>query len=192
MLLTLTLTKPQLLGMLAGNGLEGIQTNGDPGALHQLLGLLDTPIPGSRSSHPDGAARMAAQEGAVQVMHPARRKCTQNTCGGYSEDEVPACHPLRRDQPHRRGDEPTRAFIRRATARQVISGCAESDTSRSLAAGLVRSREVCRSASGSRSPVEGEGADGGGDRDAKLTRIRQDAGTTDASATVAAAHRPDF
>src|SRR5690348_8749300 len=22
----------------------------------------------------------------VQVMHPARRKCTQNTCGGYSED----------------------------------------------------------------------------------------------------------
>jgi alkyl sulfatase BDS1-like metallo-beta-lactamase superfamily hydrolase len=44
--LTLTLTKPQLLGMLAGNGLEGIQTNGDPGALHQLLGLLDTPDPG--------------------------------------------------------------------------------------------------------------------------------------------------
>ena len=22
----------------------------------------------------------------VQVMHPARRKCTQNTCGVYSED----------------------------------------------------------------------------------------------------------
>jgi hypothetical protein len=62
-LLTLTLTKPQLLGMLAANGLESIQTNGDPGALHQLLGLLDTPIPGSRSSHPDGAAGMAAQEG---------------------------------------------------------------------------------------------------------------------------------
>jgi alkyl sulfatase BDS1-like metallo-beta-lactamase superfamily hydrolase len=44
--LTLTLTKPQLLGMLAGNGLDGIQTQGDPGALHQLLGLLDTPDPG--------------------------------------------------------------------------------------------------------------------------------------------------
>jgi hypothetical protein len=43
LVLTLTLTKPQLLGMLAANGLEGIQTNGDPGALHQLLGLLDTP-----------------------------------------------------------------------------------------------------------------------------------------------------
>jgi alkyl sulfatase BDS1-like metallo-beta-lactamase superfamily hydrolase len=44
--LTLTLTKPQLLGMLGGNGLEGIQTQGDPGALHQLLGLLDAPDPG--------------------------------------------------------------------------------------------------------------------------------------------------
>jgi alkyl sulfatase BDS1-like metallo-beta-lactamase superfamily hydrolase len=44
--LTLTLTKPQLLGMLGGNGLEGIQTQGDPGALHQLLSLLDTPDPG--------------------------------------------------------------------------------------------------------------------------------------------------
>jgi alkyl sulfatase BDS1-like metallo-beta-lactamase superfamily hydrolase len=44
--LTLTLTKPQLLGMLAGNGLEGIQTEGDPGVLQRLLGLLDTPDPG--------------------------------------------------------------------------------------------------------------------------------------------------
>lgn len=44
--LTLTLTKPQLLGMLAGNGLDGIQTAGDLDALQQLLGLLDTPDPG--------------------------------------------------------------------------------------------------------------------------------------------------
>ena len=44
--LTLTLGKPQLLGMLAGKGLEGIQTEGDPGVLQRLLGLLDTPDPG--------------------------------------------------------------------------------------------------------------------------------------------------
>ncbi len=44
--LTLTLTKPQLLAMLAGQGLEGIQTKGDPGVLQRLLGLLDTPDPG--------------------------------------------------------------------------------------------------------------------------------------------------
>ena len=44
--LTLTLTKPQLLGMLAGNGLQGIQSAGDLGVLQRLLGLLDTPDPG--------------------------------------------------------------------------------------------------------------------------------------------------
>jgi len=44
--LTLTLTKPQLLGMLAGQGPEGIRTTGDPGALQRLLGLVDTPDPG--------------------------------------------------------------------------------------------------------------------------------------------------
>ena len=44
--LTLSLTKPQLLGLLAGHGLEGVHTAGDVGALHRLLGLLDTPDPG--------------------------------------------------------------------------------------------------------------------------------------------------
>jgi len=44
--LTLTLTKPQLLGLLAGNGLQGIQSAGDLGVLQRLLGLLDTPDPG--------------------------------------------------------------------------------------------------------------------------------------------------
>ena len=44
--LTLTLTKPQLLGILAGSSPEGVQTEGDPGALHRLLSLLDTPDPG--------------------------------------------------------------------------------------------------------------------------------------------------
>jgi alkyl sulfatase BDS1-like metallo-beta-lactamase superfamily hydrolase len=38
----LTLTKPQLLGMLATHTLDGIDTQGDPQALQQLLGLLDT------------------------------------------------------------------------------------------------------------------------------------------------------
>ena len=46
-----TLGKPQLLGMLAGKGLEGIQTEGDPGALQRLLGLLDTPRSRVRDRH---------------------------------------------------------------------------------------------------------------------------------------------
>ncbi|GAA1358337.1 alkyl/aryl-sulfatase [Streptomyces beijiangensis] len=41
--LTLTLTKPQLLGMLGGRGLEGITTNGNPQVLGQLMSVLDEP-----------------------------------------------------------------------------------------------------------------------------------------------------
>ncbi|MFD5871465.1 alkyl/aryl-sulfatase [Streptomyces sp. NPDC060322] len=43
--LTLTLTKPQLLGVLAGNGLDGVGVQGDPQVLATLTGLLDTPDP---------------------------------------------------------------------------------------------------------------------------------------------------
>ena len=43
--LTLTLTKPQLLGLLAGHGLDRIEHTGDPAALSKLMGLLDTPDP---------------------------------------------------------------------------------------------------------------------------------------------------
>jgi len=43
--LTLTLTKAQLLGLLGGRGLDGIEHTGDPAALRKLLGLLDTPDP---------------------------------------------------------------------------------------------------------------------------------------------------
>jgi alkyl sulfatase BDS1-like metallo-beta-lactamase superfamily hydrolase len=43
--LTLTLTKAQLLGLLAGRGLDGIGHTGDPAALARLMGLLDTPDP---------------------------------------------------------------------------------------------------------------------------------------------------
>jgi len=41
--LTLTLTKSQLLGLLGGHGLAGIEHTGDPAVLGRLLGLLDTP-----------------------------------------------------------------------------------------------------------------------------------------------------
>ena len=44
--LTLTLTRPQLLGLLAGRGMEGIQADGDAGVVQQLIGLLDQPDPG--------------------------------------------------------------------------------------------------------------------------------------------------
>ncbi len=43
--LTLTLTKAQLLGLLAGRGLDGTEHTGDPGALTKLMALLDTPDP---------------------------------------------------------------------------------------------------------------------------------------------------
>jgi len=43
--LTLTLTKPQLLAVLAGQGLDGVTTAGDPAALARLTGLLDAAVP---------------------------------------------------------------------------------------------------------------------------------------------------
>jgi alkyl sulfatase BDS1-like metallo-beta-lactamase superfamily hydrolase len=43
--LTLTLTKAQLLGLLAGRGLDGIQHAGDPAVLTTLTSLLDAPDP---------------------------------------------------------------------------------------------------------------------------------------------------
>ncbi len=43
--LTLRLTKPQLLGVLAGHGLDGIEHTGDPAVLGRLTALLDTPDP---------------------------------------------------------------------------------------------------------------------------------------------------
>ncbi|MCX5209900.1 MBL fold metallo-hydrolase [Kitasatospora sp. NBC_00240] len=41
--LTLTLTKEQLLGVLAGHGLEGVTVDGDPAVLGTLFGLLAEP-----------------------------------------------------------------------------------------------------------------------------------------------------
>jgi linear primary-alkylsulfatase len=43
--LTLTLTKPQLLGVLAGHGLDGIEHAGEPAVLGKLVALLDMPDP---------------------------------------------------------------------------------------------------------------------------------------------------
>jgi alkyl sulfatase BDS1-like metallo-beta-lactamase superfamily hydrolase len=44
--LTLTLTRPQLLALLAGQAPGTLASTGDPGTLQRLLGLLDTPDPG--------------------------------------------------------------------------------------------------------------------------------------------------
>src|ERR1039457_1220091 len=46
--LTVTLTKPELLALLAGQDSATLTSTGDVGALQQLLGLLDTPDPGFR------------------------------------------------------------------------------------------------------------------------------------------------
>jgi alkyl sulfatase BDS1-like metallo-beta-lactamase superfamily hydrolase len=43
--LTLTLTKPQLLGLLTGSGLDGIEHSGDAAVLGRLLAVLDSPDP---------------------------------------------------------------------------------------------------------------------------------------------------
>lgn len=43
--LSLTLTKPELLGMLTGRGLNGIAHEGDPDAVKKLLSVLDEPDP---------------------------------------------------------------------------------------------------------------------------------------------------
>jgi alkyl sulfatase BDS1-like metallo-beta-lactamase superfamily hydrolase len=43
--LSLTLTKAQLLGLLAGQGTGGVTTDGDTGVLDRLLGFLDPPDP---------------------------------------------------------------------------------------------------------------------------------------------------
>ena len=43
--LTLTLTKPQLLGLLGGAGLGGIATDGDTSLLQRLLSFLDELTP---------------------------------------------------------------------------------------------------------------------------------------------------
>jgi alkyl sulfatase BDS1-like metallo-beta-lactamase superfamily hydrolase len=43
--LTLTLTFPQLLGLLASGSLDGIETAGDQGVLATLLSLTDQPDP---------------------------------------------------------------------------------------------------------------------------------------------------
>ncbi|MFI5040781.1 MAG: alkyl/aryl-sulfatase [Acidimicrobiales bacterium] len=40
---TLTLTKPQLLALLLGGGLDGVTTEGDVGVLQRLLGVIDPP-----------------------------------------------------------------------------------------------------------------------------------------------------
>jgi alkyl sulfatase BDS1-like metallo-beta-lactamase superfamily hydrolase len=43
--LALTLTHPQLLGLLASGSLDGIDTTGDPGVLQTLMNLTDQPEP---------------------------------------------------------------------------------------------------------------------------------------------------
>ncbi|TMR93087.1 alkyl/aryl-sulfatase [Nonomuraea basaltis] len=43
--LTLRLTKAQLLGLLSGNGVEGVACEGDTSALRRLVAVLDRPMP---------------------------------------------------------------------------------------------------------------------------------------------------
>ena len=43
--LVITLTKPQLLGMLGGAGTNGVQFDGDPKVFAMIVGLTDQPDP---------------------------------------------------------------------------------------------------------------------------------------------------
>jgi alkyl sulfatase BDS1-like metallo-beta-lactamase superfamily hydrolase len=64
--LTLTLTRAQLLGLLAGHDLDGIEHTGDAGAWTRLKELLDTPDP----SFPIVTPRAVSS-------HPGRTPCQQ-------------------------------------------------------------------------------------------------------------------
>jgi alkyl sulfatase BDS1-like metallo-beta-lactamase superfamily hydrolase len=44
--LTITLTKPELIGLLGGSGLDGLTTDGDTGVIARFLAVLDPPTPG--------------------------------------------------------------------------------------------------------------------------------------------------
>ena len=69
--LSFTLTKPQLLGISTGGGPDGVEHEGDPGALQRLLSVLETPLPPSRSSRhsepPSSLAVHRSQGEARQV-----------------------------------------------------------------------------------------------------------------------------
>ena len=80
--LTLTLTRPQLLGMLAGKGLEGIQAKGDPEALPGSSACLIPPIPGSRSSHRDGAAEFGNSAVLAGNQVCANWRCSRSLIAG--------------------------------------------------------------------------------------------------------------
>ena len=55
--LTLTLTKPQLLGLLGGARLDDIETDGDMGAIRGSLRCSTRPpVPSRSSRHRNGAA----------------------------------------------------------------------------------------------------------------------------------------
>ncbi|WP_280180244.1 alkyl sulfatase C-terminal domain-containing protein [Nocardia farcinica] len=41
----MTLSKPQLLGVLSGGGLDGVDIDGDPALLARLIEVLDRPDP---------------------------------------------------------------------------------------------------------------------------------------------------
>ena len=43
--LTVTLTKPQLIGLLLAGQTDGVEMSGDPGVLATLVGLIDSPDP---------------------------------------------------------------------------------------------------------------------------------------------------
>ena len=81
--LTLTLTKPQLLGLLAGQGLEGIQTAGDLDALQRKL---------VRRSLAQTAATLRRER--KRCIDRARRLCAQRHRPGHRPEGLDANQEL--------------------------------------------------------------------------------------------------
>jgi hypothetical protein len=77
--LSFTLTKAQLLGMLAGGGLDGVEHEGDPGAFQRLLSVLETSMPPSRSSRHRSQGRGSTGEGIA--TEPGRSDKTPRASG---------------------------------------------------------------------------------------------------------------
>ncbi|MFJ8661214.1 alkyl sulfatase C-terminal domain-containing protein [Streptomyces sp. NPDC093795] len=101
--LTLTLTKPQLLGVLAGKGLDGVTTDGDPALLTRLFSYVTQPDRASRSSPPEhrtprkDPAEPPSRPGS---SHPRRRRPGRGTLLSHQKETLVRRADLRRLTPH--------------------------------------------------------------------------------------------
>jgi alkyl sulfatase BDS1-like metallo-beta-lactamase superfamily hydrolase len=81
---TFTLTKPDLMALLAGRSPEDLKHTGDPSALRTLQSVLDSPTPTWRSSPPE-TARSPAGSRLQTNMTGTQATCGLGCCADQSE-----------------------------------------------------------------------------------------------------------